>query len=118
MEIALFNMLGVLFLLRFFHIFFGVIWIGLLYYFNFVQGAFFAETDGATKSGAIQKLVPRALWWFRWAAFWTFITGVAQISITGHSGLEQFASAYGMIILSGNGLWHLDVLERMVCDLA
>lgn len=102
MGIALFNMMGVLFLLRFIHVFFGIIWIGLLYYFNFVQGAFFAETDAATKSGAIQKLVPRALWWFRWAAFWTFISGIAQIGITGHQGgVEQFATPYGMIILTG-----------------
>ena len=65
MNLAIFNADGVLFLFRWLHIFFGVIWIGLLYYFNFVQGAFFAETDAATKSNAIQKLVPRALWWFR-----------------------------------------------------
>mgnify|MGYP006181595841 CR=1 FL=1 len=45
------------------HVFFGIIWIGLLYYFNFVQTPFFAETDPAVRTGAIQKLVPRALWW-------------------------------------------------------
>lgn len=101
-DIALFNVSGVLFLFRFLHVFFGIIWIGLLYYFNFVQGAFFAETDGPTKSNAIQKLVPRALWWFRWAAFWTFITGVVQISITAHmGGMAQFSSPYGVIILTG-----------------
>jgi uncharacterized membrane protein len=63
MQIALFSIDGLLFILRWMHFLFGVTWIGLLYYFNFVQGSFFAETDAATKSGAIQKLVPRALWW-------------------------------------------------------
>ena len=58
MDIALFSMDGFMFILRWLHFFFGVTWIGLLYYFNFVQGSFFAETDAATKSNAIQKLVP------------------------------------------------------------
>ena len=63
-------------LLRWIHFLAGITWIGLLYYFNFVQGEWFKETDAAAKSAAIQKLVPRALWWFRWAAFFTFLTGL------------------------------------------
>ena len=55
-------------LLRWLHFLFGIAWIGLLYYFNLVQTPFFGETDPAVRSGAIQKLVPRALWWFRWGA--------------------------------------------------
>ncbi len=93
---------GLLFLLRWFHIFFGVIWIGHLYYFNFVQGAFFNETDAATKSNAIQKLVPRALWWFRYGALWTLITGLTIIAIRGHQmGADFMSSAYGLNILTG-----------------
>jgi uncharacterized membrane protein len=42
----------------------GITWIGLLYYFNFVQTEYFKEADPAAKSDAIQKLVPKALWWF------------------------------------------------------
>jgi len=56
---------GVLFLLRWIHFLAGITWIGLLYYFNLVQVPFFAETEGPVRTGAIRKLVPRALWWFR-----------------------------------------------------
>ncbi|MBS1963187.1 MAG: urate hydroxylase PuuD [Bdellovibrionales bacterium] len=100
MNIALFTMDGILFLFRWLHIFFGVTWIGLLYYFNFVQGAFFAETDAATKSGAVQKLVPRALWWFRYAALFTFLTGVCLITGRLHMGFN-FATSWGVCILTG-----------------
>ena len=55
----------------------GVIWIGILYYFNFVQTEFFKVTDAGTKSAVISKLVPRALWWFRYGALLTFISGLA-----------------------------------------
>lgn len=102
MEIALFSMDGILFLLRVMHFFFGVTWIGLLYYFNFVQGAFFAETDGPTKSKAIQQLVPRALWWFRWAAFWTATTGLLYLGAKGHrDGFGIFGTSWGISILTG-----------------
>ena len=65
------------YLFRWIHIFAGVAWIGLLYYFNFVQTEYFKETDAAAKSSAISKLVPRALWWFRWGAMLTFLSGLA-----------------------------------------
>jgi uncharacterized membrane protein len=103
MDLAILNENGALFLLRWFHVFFGVIWIGLLYYFNFVQGAFFAETDANTKSNAIQKLLPRALWWFRWGAMGTFITGWLYLMARGHlGGFAMFASSWGAIILTGS----------------
>jgi uncharacterized membrane protein len=102
MQIALFSMDGLLFVLRWIHFFAGVTWIGLLYYFNFVQGAFFAETDAATKSNAIQKLVPRALWWFRYGALWTVLSGLAILGIRGQmSGPGIFASSWGVCILTG-----------------
>jgi uncharacterized membrane protein len=100
MNLALFTMDGFLFVLRWFHIFFGVTWIGLLYYFNFVQGSFFAETDASTKSNAIQKLVPRALWWFRYAALFTFLTGATLITGRAHMGFS-FATSWGVCIMTG-----------------
>lgn len=102
MDIALFSLDGLMFLLRWLHFFFGVTWIGHLYYFNFVQGSFFAETDATTKSNAIQKLVPRALWWFRWGAMFTMLTGVIYLAMRGHrDGFEIFATSWGISILTG-----------------
>ena len=93
---ALFSDAGVEFLLRWLHFLAGITWIGLLYYFNFVQGPFFAEADAATKSAATQRLVPRALWWFRWAAMLTFLSGAAII-LKRH----DFSSPWAMAILTG-----------------
>ena len=70
---------------------FGVAWIGLLWYFNFVQGEYFKEADASSKSDAIRKLVPRALWWFRWGAMFTFISGVALL------GAKQL-TGYGIMV--------------------
>ncbi|KAF3978639.1 MAG: antitermination protein NusG [Methylococcales symbiont of Iophon sp. n. MRB-2018] len=75
--------LGFEMLLRWGHFMAGVAWIGLLYYFNFVQTEYFKEADGASKSDAIQKLVPRALWWFRWGAMFTLITGLGIFALRG-----------------------------------
>ncbi len=83
MDIALFTSHGLDYLVRWGHFLAGITWIGLLYYFNFVQGEYFKEADAAHRSGAIQKLVPRALWWFRWGAMFTFITGVAMLAYRG-----------------------------------
>lgn len=70
-------------LLRWVHFFSGVVWIGVLYYFNFIQGEFFKETDGPTKSNMIQKQLPRALAWFRYGALFTFLSGATIIGLRG-----------------------------------
>ena len=79
MDITLFTSHGLDYLFRWGHFLAGITWIGLLYYFNFIQGEYFKEAEADHRSGAIQKLVPRALWWFRWAAMFTFITGVVLL---------------------------------------
>ncbi|MGE3326651.1 MAG: antitermination protein NusG [Acidimicrobiia bacterium] len=62
---------------RFLHIVVGITWIGLLYYFNFVQvPAFAAFKEASARNEAIDKLARKALWWFRWAALATFVTGL------------------------------------------
>ncbi len=64
------------FLFRWGHLLFGITWIGLLYYFNFIQGGYFKQATPEALSDAKAKLAPSALWWFRWGAMFTFITGV------------------------------------------
>src|SRR5207245_2908051 len=101
---ALFSDAGIQFLFRWIHFLSGITWIGLLYYFNFVQGPFMAEADAATKSGATQKLVPRALAWFRWSALLTFLTGAAIIGKRiGESpeGSAAWSSPWAVTILTG-----------------
>ena len=61
-------------LFRFGHILVGITWIGLLYYFNFIQTEYFKEAEPDAKSDVLKKLAPKALWWFRWAAAFTFLT--------------------------------------------
>lgn len=63
-------------LFRWLHIFAGIVWIGLLYFFNFVNGPFAATLDGDSRKKVVPELMPRALFWFRWGAAWTWITGV------------------------------------------
>src|SRR5262245_28879833 len=67
------------FVLRWVHILAGIIWIGHLYFFNVVQGAFEGKLDPDTKKKVIPELRPRALFWFRWGAMITMIAGVALI---------------------------------------
>ena len=92
-----------LFALRWIHFLAGVTWIGILYYFNFVQTPFFAETEAPVRVGAVQKLVPRALWWFRWGAMVTVLAGlliyIIRMSEMG-PGLF-YTSPYGVTITVG-----------------
>jgi uncharacterized membrane protein len=78
-KFSLFTAAGPDALFAWFHFLSGVTWIGILYYFNFVQVPFMAEADAATKPGVTTKLLPRALWWFRWGAVVTVGTGLLII---------------------------------------
>jgi len=68
-------------LFRWMHVFAGILWIGHLYFFNFVNGQFEGKLDGGTKKTVIPELRPRALFWFRWGAAWTWVTGVLLLGI-------------------------------------
>ena len=107
--------LGLELLLRWIHFLAGITWIGLLYYFNFVQGEWFKETDASSKTAAVQKLVPRALWWFRWAALFTFLAGALTLINKGmHGGggwTAVYASSWGIMILTGSALGTLMFLN-------
>ena len=63
------------------HVLAGITWIGLLYYFNFVQipalGDAVSDDGGPGGAGITKYVAPRALWWFRWAAALTWLSGAA-----------------------------------------
>lgn len=71
------------FVVRWGHLVFGITWVGMLYYFNFVQGSYFKSASPEGLIDAKAKLAPNALWWFRWAAMLTFVTGLYLISYLG-----------------------------------
>jgi uncharacterized membrane protein len=107
---ALFSGEGWLFLLRWFHFLAGIAWIGMLYYFNFVQTPFFATAEPAVRSGMVGGgLLNRALWWFRWGAMITFITGwlivFHRMGVLGIGGF--FDTSYGWAIFFGGLLGSL-----------
>ncbi len=70
---------GAQLLARWGHFLGGITWIGLLYYFNFVQGPFVNASEPEVRSAVTRGLAPRALWWFRWAAVLTVAAGIGLI---------------------------------------
>jgi uncharacterized membrane protein len=68
-------------LFRWIHVLAGVVWIGHLYFFNFVNIPFQGKLDGPTKKVVNPELLPRALFWFRWGAAWTWVTGVLLLGL-------------------------------------
>lgn len=101
-------------LVRWVHVTAGILWVGLLYYFVFVQmpalAAAAADTGGPGGAGILRYIVPRALAWFRWASLVTWLTGAIYLVITGRL-LEVFtlgfiggaADDYGLLM--GIGAW-------------
>lgn len=63
-------------LVRWLHTFFGILWIGLLYYFNFVQIRKMPDIPAELKPAVSKYIAPEALFWFRWAALLTWVAGV------------------------------------------
>ena len=95
------DMIVVDFFARWSHILFGITWIGLLYYFNFVQTEYFKEAEDAARVDAFSKLVPRALWYFRWAALLTFLTGLVMLGYRGSASTADIivGSVLGTLML-------------------
>ena len=90
------------FIARWGHVLFGITWIGMLYYFNFVQGGYFKQATPEGLADAKQKLAPSALWWFRWGAMFTFLTGLVLLGGVQHYGQMNnyiiIGSAMGIIM--------------------
>ena len=102
---------------RWMHIFVGILWIGHLYYFNFVNGQMVAKLDAAAKKQVVPELMPRALYWFRWGAAWTWVTGVLLLLLVYYHGgqaLDTGASwgmgAYVMIAVTFLGVFIYDAI--------
>lgn len=93
------------FLFRWAHVLFGITWIGLLYYFNFIQGEYFKEAEASAKADATKKLAPRALWWFRWGAMFTFLTGLFLLFYLGISANQYILLGALMGIFMFLNVW-------------
>ncbi|MCG8559601.1 MAG: urate hydroxylase PuuD [Hyphomicrobiales bacterium] len=72
------------FLFRWLHVVSGIMWVGLLYYFNFVQMPSMAKIPDAQKPAIGQVIAPAVLWWFRWAAVATLATGLILAALNGY----------------------------------
>ena len=91
--------------LRYLHVFAGILWIGLLYYFNFVQIPTMPNVPAELKPGVTKYIAPKALFWFRWSALATVILGllVAETIQGGYSARAlTLSEGYRTI---GIGMW-------------
>ena len=93
------------YLAKWLHFIVGITWIGLLYYFNFVQTEYFKEADPDARVDAFTKLAPRALWWFRWGAMFTLLTGLVMLGIDGAGLTMDIFIGSVMAILMFLNVW-------------
>ena len=90
---------------RWLHLFFGVLWIGLLYYFNFVQVPTMPSIP-AEQTGAINShIAPNVLFYFRWAALLTVVTGLVVAYVSGYVHQALAFQGQGAVNLIGLGMW-------------
>jgi uncharacterized membrane protein len=97
-------------ILRWAHLFFGVLWIGLLYYFNFVQIRKMPDIPAELKPAVSKYIAPEALFWFRWGAFATVVAGVILAHLNGYllqvltlGAIDGFANQRDTLM--GIGVW-------------
>ncbi|HEX2560539.1 hypothetical protein [Phenylobacterium sp.] len=97
--------------LRWVHVVFGILWIGLLYYFNFVQIRKMPDIPAELKPAVSKYIAPEALFWFRWAALFTVLAGILlafargteyAIGVLSVGATEGFEPGY---VLMGVGVW-------------
>jgi uncharacterized membrane protein len=95
-------------LLRWAHVFFGILWIGLLYYFNFVQIPIMPKVPAELKPGVSKYIAPQALFYFRWSALFTVVIGLF-LSIQAGYGHQALMLGLGngsvQVTMIGIGMW-------------
>jgi len=107
---------------RWLHVVAGVAWVGHLYFFNFVNGPFAKTMDAATKKAVVPELMPRALFWFRWGAAWTFITGIMLFGAVYYMGgflfegdaEKNYGLALGLSVLALVAIFLYDVIQKQM----
>jgi uncharacterized membrane protein len=96
---------------RWIHVFFGILWIGLLYYFNFVQTRKMPEIPAELKPAVSKYISPEALFWFRYAALFTVLAGLCLLVMRGYwakvlsLGLAADPAERAQYSLMGAGVW-------------
>lgn len=90
-------------LLQWLHVFFGITWIGLLYYFNFVQIPTMPIVPAELKPGVSKYIAPKALFYFRWAAAFTVLTGAILAWRSGY--IVEALTLQPQVRLIGIGMW-------------
>lgn len=91
--------------LRYLHVFAGILWIGLLYYFNFVQIPTMPRVPDELKPGVTKYIAPAALFWFRWAAVATVLLGFLLSEMSGPGNAGRALSLAGDKRTIGIGMW-------------
>ncbi len=98
------------FVLRYFHVLAGIMWIGILYYFNFVQIPNMPNIPDEQKPAIGKVIAPAALWWFRWGAMITIISGLLLAAANGYLvEAITFGASEGFAVekhtMIGIGMW-------------
>ena len=105
--------------LRWLHVLCGILWIGLLYYFNFVQIRKMPEIPVELKPAVTKYIAPEALFWFRWAAFFTWVFGLGIAGVRHYlpqvatlDAIEHFQNR--QYVLLGTGMWLATIMFLFV----
>jgi uncharacterized membrane protein len=105
--------------LRWLHVLCGILWIGLLYYFNFVQIRKMPEIPAELKPAVTKYIAPEALFWFRWAAFFTWVFGLGIAGVRHYlpqvatlDAIEHFQNR--QYVLLGTGMWLATIMFLFV----
>jgi uncharacterized membrane protein len=108
---------------RWIHVVAGITWIGLLYFFNWVNAPFAPTLDADSKKKVVPELLPRALFWFRWGAAYTWVSGVILLAmvyyhggLTLDSGTEWGPAAYGMLAIVFLGVFVYDAIMKAIAN--